>query len=180
MSDASSFFAKYRTAIEQHHGWQVELSCPDCGHEGLPVYAGWNPKSSMNFNKTPTVFAQLSCTECGRNLEDVAGNKLVKLFADRKVPSENRKILFVFFLGGLALLAALFIPGIVTGTSFLYILPALALSFIMPSMMFINYKISSIRNRCECGKPDYLLMGLLGRAYCYRCSNCGRLLKLRD
>jgi hypothetical protein len=32
----------------------------------------------------------------------------------------------------------------------------------------------------HCGEPDYVFLGMLGRSYCYRCSSCGRLLRLRD
>jgi hypothetical protein len=46
--------------------------------------------------------------------------------------------------------------------------------------MWFNYQIASIRCWCECGRPGYKFMGLLGRSYCYRCSSCGRRLRLKD
>ena len=64
--------------------------------------------------------------------------------------------------------------GILTRTPLLF-LPLLA-----PTIMWFNWQIASIRCRCECGKPAYKFMGMLGRSYCYRCSSCGRLLRLRD
>ncbi|MBN1288070.1 MAG: hypothetical protein JXA49_00340 [Actinobacteria bacterium] len=134
----------------------------------------------MNFGDKPTIFADLTCAACGRNIEDAAGKKLVELFADARIPPENRKVFFLFALGALAAPVVLLIPAIVTGIALLYLLPVIALTFILPSILLLNYRIASIRNRCECGKPEFLFMGLLGRAYCYRCSCCGRLLKLRD
>ena len=57
---------------------------------------------------------------------------------------------------------------------------ALLALFSGPAVMWCNYRIHSIRHECECGKPDYLFMGLLGRSSCHRCSSCGKLLRLRD
>jgi hypothetical protein len=51
---------------------------------------------------------------------------------------------------------------------------------VLPAVFWFNSQVHSIRHRCECGRPDYVFMGLLGRSYCYRCSTCGRILRLRD
>jgi hypothetical protein len=59
----------------------------------------------------------------------------------------------------------------------LFRLPLLLLA---PAIFWFNWRIASIRHRCACGRPDYRLMGLIGRSYAFRCSTCGRLLRLRD
>lgn len=171
--------AEHRQALEHKHGWEVELECPGCGYRGLPIYTGWKPKYSMAFGTTPTIYACLECPTCGRDLEPEAASKLVKLFAEVKVPKANRRILAVFFLVSaiLVLISALLfifadiVPGLIP---LLFIIPLLALIPVM------NKRIASIRTNCTCGDPDYIFMGMVGRAYCFRCSNCGSLLKLRD
>ncbi len=49
-----------------------------------------------------------------------------------------------------------------------------------PAIFWFNWQIHGARHRCECGQPAYVFMGLLERSYCYRCSTCGKLLRVRD
>ena len=51
---------------------------------------------------------------------------------------------------------------------------------LQPMILLFNWQVHSPRFRCDCGQPAYKFMGMLGRSYCYRCSSCGRLLRLRD
>ena len=50
-----SRFVNRTEAMQNEHGWEVELQCPKCKHEGIPVYCGWTPKSSIRFGKKATI-----------------------------------------------------------------------------------------------------------------------------
>jgi hypothetical protein len=52
--------------------------------------------------------------------------------------------------------------------------------FVAPLALWFNWRDASLRSRCQCGKPEYELLGLLGRSYCYRCRSCGQPLLFRD
>lgn len=157
------------------HGWDVPLKCLGCGYEGNPEYQGWTPSMEMTFGSQAKIYANLVCPECKKTLKEEAGQKLAELFSEIKVPSVNKKIMVGFIL----FLISPILFGIIFGfKGFLIFLPMLIL--LGPAIMFLNYRIASIRYQCECGKPDYIFMGLLGRSYCHRCANCGKLLRLRD
>ena len=171
--------AAYREAMELHHGWEVELECSACGHCGLPEYKGWTPRYSISFGTTPTVFADLGCPACGRDLKPEAGDKLVEMFSQVEIPRANRRLLMGYFLLTTALVAASAVIYAVTGSAY----SAIPLFFLIPMLALIpvfNRKIASLRQDCACGAPDFIFMGLLGRSYCLRCASCGRLLRLRD
>ncbi len=171
--------SEYRQDMEHKHGWEVELECPACGYGGLPRYKGWAPRYPVAFGTTPTIFAQLECPSCGRDLEPEAGAKLVELFSQVDIPRANRRLLMVFALAAAVLVAASALVFAFT-RSVLGIIPLLLLTPMLASIPIFNRKIASLRQRCDCGEPDYIFMGMLGRSYCFRCSNCGRLLRLRD
>ena len=171
--------ADYRKAMELNHGWEVELECTACGYRGLPDYKGWTPGYPMSFGSTPTIFADLECPACGRDLETEAGAKLGELFSPVEIPRANRRLLALFILLSAALVAASTVILVLTGNA----LGVIPLFFLIPMLAFIpvfNRRIAALRQRCDCGDPDYVFMGMLGRAYCFRCSSCGKLLKLRD
>lgn len=171
--------AEYRKTLEHEHGWEVELNCTTCGYSGLPTYEGWQPGYSMSFGTTPTVFARLECPACGRDLEPEAGAALVELFSQEKIPKANRSILvaLVVITSVMALASIL----LFVFTSGLWgLIPLVLITPVFLLIPVLNYRVASLRKRCDCGDPHYIFMGMLGRAYCYRCSNCGRLLKLRD
>jgi len=180
-----AFFKKYKEAMRLRHGWEVELECSKCGHYGIPAYDGWRSSRALSLGNTPQIYAKVSCAECGNGLKHEAGQKVVELFSEIAVPSKN-KIFIAWFVActvGIPLvLTALIYLGVRFGLwgwqsftilSFMVIL-------IGPAIMFFNYKISSMRRACECGTPAYIFMGLLGRSSCFRCSSCGRLLRMRD
>ncbi|MEW6555699.1 MAG: hypothetical protein AB1384_15630 [Actinomycetota bacterium] len=60
------------------------------------------------------------------------------------------------------------------------------LFFLIPLLVLIpllDRGTATLRQSCDCGSPDYIFMGMLGRSYCFRCfrcASCGRLLRLRD
>lgn len=174
------FLGKYRETMRLHHGWEVELDCPGCGYYGLPEFHGWEPRYTLSFGLKPTIFARLSCRGCGRDLRDSAESKLVELFSKVRLPSRNRRMLAAFTaVLILSASAALAVPLVFGGPS-TYLFPAFFMCVFFPLILLMNFKVSSIHNRCECGGADYLFMGMLGSSYCLRCSNCGRLLRLRD
>lgn len=171
-----SLFKKYREALVLKHGWEVDLKCPECGCLGKPKYSGWTPSYAMKFGSAPVIYANLTCDKCGGNLKDTAGKKLVELFSKVPVSVENKRILFWFIFVIAAIpIALISIFGSKAFMSFVFI-PVL----IFPAIMFFNYKVASLHTRCECGRPDYVFMGMLGRSYCHRCSSCGKLLRSRD
>jgi ribosomal protein S27E len=181
----SSLLGKYRSAITHTHGWNVELSCSQCGFRGLPRYEGWIKNGVMHAGDKPTISVKIACRQCGRRLTDEAGGKLVELFNDVTIPEENRKIIKEF-IAGIFLVPVLFALLLFAGTRMgwwgysAFVILALSAAVIQPLVMLMNYRIALLRKRCDCGRPDYVFMGLLGRTYCYRCSSCGSLLRLRD
>jgi hypothetical protein len=139
----------------------------------------------MRFGNSPTIYADLSCAECGASLKREAGSRLVVLFSSLHLPPENKRLLrtMVFFWVGAPLLLTFVIwagsqAGLWSARAFIGLVGLNLL--IWPSILFFNLKVASLRQRCECGQPRYLFMGLLGRAYCYRCSSCGKLMRVRD
>jgi hypothetical protein len=169
----------YRQSLEHKHGWKVELECPECGFHGVPEYCGWTPIYTMSLGKTPTIYAILRCPVCGRDLKPEAASKLVELFSDVGIPRANRRALagFLLFTAGMvivAILLSVFCGGLWWITPLILLTP---LGILIP---IFNKRIASMRTVCACGSPDYIFMGMLARTYCFRCSNCGRLLRLRD
>ena len=181
----SPLFNKYNSVVRNTHGWNVELSCTQCAQSGQPRYEGWSPDLSVNVSGHPTIYAKLACPKCGRRLTEEAGRKLVELFKDVAIPEQNRKIIKAF-IAGLIIVPFMFATLLFVGVQFgwwgysAFAILALSAALIQPLVMRMNYRIGRLRSRCACGQPDYIFMGLLGRTYCYRCSSCGRLLRLRD
>ena len=170
--------AKYRSAVQHEHGWEVELACPKCGHTALPRYEGWKPNTSINFGNTPTMFALVACSECGHDLREVAGEQLAAMFSDVAVPKVNRRLMASFVVAVVLIVALPIIAQFVFRPSFH--VASFGAILVVPLILVFNYRVASIRKRCPCGAPKYVFMGMLGRSYCHRCSTCGRLLRLRD
>ncbi len=168
------------------HGWEVELQCPACGLVAMPVYNGWTPGHSLKLGNRPTIYANLNCRACGADLKEAAGAKLVELFAEVRTPSRNRRLIATFIVGGLLFEAFLMAAvsyfdsrrGLWSLVSTFLLTGQMILLF--PFIIWLNSRIALIRHQCECGKPAYKFMGLLGRSGCYRCSSCARLLRTRD
>lgn len=174
-------WARYRERLQHTHAWKVELRCPACGVVALPVFNGWTPSHALNFGDAPTIYADLDCPACGAGLRQAAGTKMVELFAEVGVPPRNKRLMatFIALILGCELPGA--IPSLFDGWRKLrVILVRTPLFLLAPTLLWFNGQIASIRSRCESGRPDYKFMGLLGRSYCYRCSSCGSLLRLRD
>ena len=181
----ASILAKYRKRLEHKHGWRVPLVCNHCGHEGVPRYDGWTPSTAISFGDQPTIYADLFCEKCGQELRNEAGAMLVGIFSRQPTDMRNRRLLWLMIavIGFLPLLLGVVVwlgvhKGMWGPWAFSWF--GGLMFFITPATMWISWRIASIRNTCECGKPDYLFMGMLGRSYCYRCSACGRLLRIRD
>jgi hypothetical protein len=184
----TSFLARYRDRLRIEHGWEAEVACPSCGAVAVPVYHGWTPTQVIRFGDAPTVYAELSCPRCGADLKEAAGRRLVELFADIPIPRSNRRTLAIFVAFVLVASLGGAIPAL--GWRYLGLSPGwrdvgvalmrIPLLLLAPAIFWLNWGIASIRHRCACGRPDYKLMGLIGRSYAFRCSTCGRLLRLRD
>jgi hypothetical protein len=170
--------ARYRALLEHQHGWEVELRCPGCGTTALPVFEGWTPSSAIQFGRTPTIYAQLHCAHCGLDLKETTGQKLAELFGDLAIPPAALRLL-AFFILFMVLWTGAMTWSIVGRWRHPQIL-LLPLILLGPLRIYVNWKVHSLRTHCGCGAPDYKFMGLLGRSYCYRCSSCGSLLRLRD
>jgi len=179
-----SLFANDKKAAGILYGWNVELQCQACGFHGLPRYEGklQSPESSGD---RPTIYAKLACPACGNRLLEEAGRKLAELFRDVALPEANKRIVREFIIGLFLVplaFAILLVAGVQQGwwgySAFAILL--LSAVFLQPLIQLTNRRIAMLRSRCECGKPVYVFMGLVDRTYCYRCSSCGRLLRLRD
>lgn len=180
-----TLFHRYQRRLQHRHGWQVELVCDRCGQQAVPQFRGWTPDGAIRWGKQSTIYANLSCPTCGKDLKQEAGQRLVGLFRDIPTARQNKRLLWgaVTFVALLPLLGMAAIwAGVRAGLwgGWAFSLLGLSALLITPATMWCNYRIASIRYRCPCGDPDYLFMGLLGRSYCYRCSTCGRRLRLRD
>jgi hypothetical protein len=160
----------------------------ECRHEiahglvAVPTFRGWTPTTAINFGDKPTIFADLECPRCARDLTEPAGAALVAHFSEVSTSRRSLTLLAAFLaviltfqLAGVA--AFLFLPLYRGVLIFLMPIP---LSLLGPLILYFNWQIASIRYQCACGTPAYKFMGLLGRSYCYRCSTCGRLLRIRD
>ncbi len=180
-----SILKTYQQRLENKHGWAMPLTCTHCGHEGLPRYDGWTPSTAIRFGGKPTIYANVFCDQCGESLKEEAGVKLAALFTEQATDARSRRLLWNM-VGLLVLIPLVFAAVIWLGVQngwwggWAFSLLGLLAFFFGPAVMWCNYRIHSIRHECECGSPDYLFMGLLGRSYCYRCSSCGKLLRLRD
>lgn len=161
------------------HGWEVELRCPKCGTVAAPVFNGWTPNLNIGFGKTPAIFAKVNCPECETDLKKVAGEKLVELFAGISIASKIRNL-----IGGSVLLTALFLICLggkiwMWHPVFNWLFPVIFLVFVSSSFWMSKY-FQAPRRKCACGNPRYKFMGMLGRSSCFRCSSCGRLLRIPD
>jgi hypothetical protein len=170
-----SLLQKYRDRMAHTHGWEVPLTCRGCGHHGLVKYRGYQPSMTINWGKRPTVYALVACDRCGNDLREAAGQALVALFSEVEIQKGNGRLVFLCLLGVAALLGL-----VVVGSS--HVGPAMFGFFglLGPLIMLFNYKVAGLRYRCGCAEPAPKFMGLLGRSYCYRCSNCEKLVRLRD
>jgi MFS family permease len=178
---------KYKERVDFKHGWEVELQCPQCGHDGLPKCGdGRTPKPAeyaKNTGETPMICADVTCSQCGHDLKERAGEKLTELFKD--VPKTTIGFLGVvlailIILPVLPFILAVLIEfgavgGWLANWFGWWFWPSLfAPAVIIP---FCIYMMHPLIYACECGNPRFLFMGMLGRSYCFRCSSCSRLLR---
>jgi hypothetical protein len=181
----ASFMSRYREAVTLHHAWETPLTCPSCGTTAVPVMKGWTPSLEMRFGDRATIYANLSCPKCAADLRETASAALPPMFSGIELPAAIRRTLWTFlvvFMGGGLLLVGLLAWGVRSGwwTGRAFTALSFSVVLIAPLIMFMNYRLAQVRNRCECGHPAYKFMGMLGRSYCFRCSSCGRLLRTRD
>jgi len=181
----SWFLTTYRNAVRQRYGWNVTLTCMKCASTNMPRYEGASPNNEMNAGDDVIIYARLACPQCKKRLIDEAGNKLVELFRDVSIPEKNARIIRDFIASlimvPLTLAFTLFIGmrmGWWGNNAFALLV---ASSGLIPLLvMLMRYRVALLRSRCSCGKPDYVIMGLLNNIACYHCASCGKLLPLRD
>lgn len=174
-----------RGSLEHQHGWETPVVCSVCGHCGVPDYDGWSPSRAIRLGSRATIYARLQCTKCHSDLKPAAGESLVELFTEQPIPESNQRLLRGYV--GYAILASLFSVGCIVwfalaqpGNRLYFFIAMAPLMLLRPIGMGLNYAVAAHRRHCECGAPAWKFMGLLGRTYCYRCTTCGRLLRLRD
>ncbi len=171
----SSLAEKLNKVLKHKHGWDVELECASCGKVGVPDYNGWKPGRPAVRGGKPTIYAELTCPECSKSLKDEAAEELSGQFSEIPVDSRAKRYLYYFIFVSIAVFSVALALSFIIGP-----VSIVLMAVVLPGIHLMNYKIHSIRHSCECGKADYIFMGMLGRAYCYRCRTCGKLLKLRD
>jgi DNA-directed RNA polymerase subunit RPC12/RpoP len=173
--------------LQKTHGWDVELTCGQCGATTVPRFEGWSPALSTNLGPHVQVYAKVACPKCGSRLTDQAGRELTELFRDLDIPPKNKSVITQFvtrlFLIPAGLAFVIFFGmqmdwwGWGLGTVWVLLVSAVAVPLLVLSR---NRQIAALPGRCECGKPHYVFMGTLDGSYCYRCFSCGRLMKLRE
>ena len=164
------------------HGWEVPLKCNACGQSELPVYDGRTAIEGNPSGKQPLVYANLKCRHCGNDLKQEATEEVVRLFATQRLDPHNRRLLSTILVG------AAIVSVVGYGEIFmLFVIPApwrhmwwmgFVLVYVYVTTRLLP-GIDALRGVCTCGKPSYKFMGRLGLSYCFRCSTCGKLLRLR-
>lgn len=90
-----SLISKYKERVNFKHGWEVELQCPQCRHDGLPECSGGRTPKPKEWNKdpgdTPMICANVTCAECGHDLKEQASEKLTELFKDVPNPAPKQE-----------------------------------------------------------------------------------------
>jgi hypothetical protein len=142
--------AKCRERITHEHGWEVPRRCDRCGADSVPTVLGWTPTQAINFGNTPTIYADLQWPKCGETMKEIAGEKLVEMFADERTPAESRQML------------ALFIAVVAGVPAMFLLLPRSWWTYAMipyflllgPMIECFNGQVHAPRFRCDCGKDS--------------------------
>jgi hypothetical protein len=176
-------FRKYREALQHEHAWESPLKCPMCESVAIPKYQGWTPSTSIKLGNAATIYANLNCPQCDADLKETADHALIDQFTGVELPETNRRLVRWYVSYAISSTLLLAAGGALTrwaGWNLKTLLPLLIIpvALVRPFGQWLNYAIASHRRHCACGNPGYKFMGLLGRTYCYRCSNCGNLLRL--
>ena len=168
--------------LAHEDGWDVPLRYPRCGVEAEPACNGWAPNHAVHFGKMPTVIVNVSCAGCRADLRAAAADKLVELFGDVAINSTNRWLIAIFAIYFLLMLPLLLwtVMRFPVARGLEAMIGVGHVLLIHPIIRWFNNRVAALRHSCACGKPHYKFMGMLGRSYCYRCSTCGQLLRLRD
>jgi hypothetical protein len=112
----------------------------------------------MKFGDRPTIFANVTCHNCGQDLRQAAGEKLVEKFADVPTAARNRQLLIAFIglIVGVPLLALVTIWAGVQlgwwGNAIYTTLAGLPL-LVFPVIFWFNWQVHGIRHRCLASTP---------------------------
>jgi len=176
-----SLVSKYKQHVQINHGWEIELHCPQCNSNDVPAFEDGTIDTKRIHKNTadiPMLCAAVTCSGCGHDLEEQAGEKLTELFSQTPKTLGWPSILMgvLFFLP--VLMFGIIGVGVFVGWwdgLELWHLGAVALCYII--FLIGHYLVHPMMYSCKCGDPKFLLMGALGRSYCFRCSTCSRLLR---
>jgi len=176
-----SLISKYKEQVQINHGWEVDLKCPQCDQSGIPAFEDGTidtEKIHKNAAGIPMLCADVTCSECGHDLEAQAGEKLKELFSETPTTFGWASILMATLFFVPILMLGIFWVGAFAGwwqdLGFWH----LGAVVVWVAIFLIgHYLIHPMMYSCECGNPKFLLMGALGRSYCFRCSTCSRLLR---
>lgn len=170
------------------YGWDVALTCEQCGFEGLPRYEGWSPGLETGLaDHHVRIYAKVACPKCGRRLTSEAGKMLSILFRGIDISADSRRAITQFvvrlFMVPAGLAFVLFFGMQMDwwswgmGTLWILLVSAIAIPLIVLAR---NRQLAELPTRCMCGKPHYVYMGALDGDHCYRCYSCSRLMKIRE
>jgi hypothetical protein len=133
--------ATYRKRLMHEHGLEVPLRCGRCGTDSVPNFDDWTPSHVINFGYKPTIYANLECPKCGESMKEIAGEKLVEMFADERALAKYK------------LLVPLFIAASVG-------VPALCLLLPTPWRMYLTILFFCCsRRRSTCSTGEFICLG---------------------
>ncbi len=182
----TSLFSKYSSTVRNVYGWGVELTCSRCKARVKPRYEGWSTHLKTDRGENASIFAKVACPNCGRRMTDEASAKLEELFGGIAIPEQNQHIVSGFIIALIivpVVLAFFLFVGMQIGwwqwgfgTVWILLTSAVSIPLLV---MLRNYRTAKLRMICDCGNPQFVCMGSIDNTLCYRCSSCGRLLRLR-
>jgi DNA-directed RNA polymerase subunit RPC12/RpoP len=177
-------FAKYRNVTSTPCGWDVELVCSQCRTSVMPRYEGWSAHLAAGAGEA-TTGAKLACPACGKRLIEEPVHKLTSLFNAVSLTAQNHRIVKQF-IAGLVIVPVVFAFVLFVGLQMgwwgnnAFGILVLSAAVIPVLVLLKNYRIAMLRSDCVCKKPAYRFLGTFHGTNCYRCSSCGRLLRLQE
>lgn len=157
------------------------MQCPQCDRDGVPTFEDGTidtKKVHKNAADVPMLCANVTCSECGNDLKEQAGEKLAELFSDTPKMFGWPSVLMGVLLFLPILVFGMFWVGAFAGWwQELELLHWVVFFLLFLPFLIGHYFIHPKMYSCECGNPKFLFMGALGRSYCFRCSSCSRLLR---
>lgn len=179
------FFEDYNKKVLIKHGWDAQLTCSRCKYRGKPEIKSSIRNKIAKHKNNPQIHTILYCTKCGKDLKEEAECEIVKLFSEEKIPDTTKKMIawskiYSIILSLILLIYIYFL--FFEDFRIVYMLPV----FFIISTVFVvinkyfKHKFYLIHSTCDCGAPNYIFMGTVGKSCCFRCKSCRRLLRTRN